>query len=44
MNAPALADVQNAEDQRRLAIDKVGSKAIRHPVRVRDCRSIDTAA
>jgi len=32
----ALADVQNSEDRRRLAIDKVGIKAIRHPVRVRD--------
>jgi hypothetical protein len=32
----ALADVQNSEDERRLAIDKVGIKAIRHPVRVRD--------
>ena len=32
----ALDDVQNSEDERRLAIDKVGIKAIRHPVRVRD--------
>jgi GTP cyclohydrolase FolE2 len=32
----ALADVQNSEDERRLAIDKVGIKAIRHPVRVRN--------
>ena len=31
-----LADVQNAEDERRIAIDKVGIKGIRHPVRVRD--------
>ena len=32
----ALADVQNSGDERRLAIDKVGIKGIRHPVRVRD--------
>jgi GTP cyclohydrolase I len=30
----AIPDVQSAEDKRKLAIDKVGIKAIRHPVRV----------
>ena len=34
--APAIADVQGYEDTRRLDIDKVGIKAIRHPVRVKD--------
>jgi len=29
-----IPDVQSAEDKRKLAIDKVGIKAIRHPVRV----------
>lgn len=32
----AIADVQNSADNRRIAIDKVGIKDIRHPVRVRD--------
>jgi len=32
----AIADVQNSADSRRIAIDKVGIKDIRHPVRVRD--------
>ncbi len=32
----AIADVQNRADTRRIAIDKVGIKDIRHPVRVRD--------
>jgi GTP cyclohydrolase I len=39
MNSPdsfAIADVQGSADTRRLAIDKVGIKAIRHPVRVAD--------
>lgn len=39
MNSPetvAIPDVQNSEDTRRLAIDRVGIKAIRHPVRVAD--------
>ncbi len=39
MNSPetvAIPDVQSSEDRRRLAIDKVGIKAIRHPVRVAD--------
>ena len=29
-----IPDVQGAEDKRKLAIDKVGIKAIRHPIRV----------
>ena len=39
MNSPetvAIPDVQSSEDTRRLAIDRVGIKAIRHPVRVAD--------
>ena len=39
MNSPdsfIIPDVQGAADTRRLAIDKVGIKAIRHPVRVAD--------
>ena len=32
----AIADVQNYPDSRRLAIDKVGIKALRHPIRVLD--------
>ncbi len=32
----SIADVQNSADIRRIAIDKVGIKDIRHPVRVRD--------
>ncbi|AHF03238.1 GTP cyclohydrolase [Marichromatium purpuratum 984] len=36
-NATAdIADVQGSADTRRIAIDKVGIKDIRHPVRVRD--------
>ncbi|QEP44105.1 GTP cyclohydrolase I FolE2 [Ectothiorhodospiraceae bacterium BW-2] len=31
-----IADVQNSEDTRHIAIDKVGIKDIRHPVRVQD--------
>ena len=34
--APVIADVQSSADSRRIAIDKVGIKDIRHPVRVRD--------
>jgi GTP cyclohydrolase I len=34
--AVAIADVQSSADSRRIAIDKVGIKDIRHPVRVRD--------
>ena len=33
---PAIADVQSSQDTRKIAIDKVGIKDIRHPVRVRD--------
>jgi len=32
----AIADVQNSADTRRIPIDKVGIKDIRHPVRVKD--------
>jgi GTP cyclohydrolase I len=32
----SIADVQNSADTRRIAINKVGIKDIRHPVRVRD--------
>lgn len=32
----SMEDVQSREDTRRIAIDKVGIKGIRHPVRVRD--------
>ncbi|MCX7890863.1 MAG: GTP cyclohydrolase FolE2 [Burkholderiales bacterium] len=31
---PAMPDVQGSADTRRLAIDKVGVKSIRHPVRI----------
>jgi GTP cyclohydrolase I len=37
MNHPhglIIPDVQSSADDRRLAIDRVGIKAIRHPVRV----------
>ncbi|CAG0972019.1 GTP cyclohydrolase IB [Methylophilaceae bacterium] len=34
--APAIEDVQNTPDTRHLAIDKVGIKSIRHPVKVKD--------
>jgi len=38
MNQPVtqMADVQNSADTRRLAIDKVGIKDIKYPVRVKD--------
>ncbi len=39
MNSPekiAIPDVQSSADTRQLAIDQVGIKSIRHPVRVRD--------
>ncbi len=32
----SISDVQGSEDTRQIAIDKVGIKGIRHPVRVRD--------
>jgi GTP cyclohydrolase I len=35
-NQDAIADVQNSADTRRIPINKVGIKDIRHPVRVRD--------
>jgi len=31
-----IADVQSSEDRRRIAINKVGIKDIRHPIRVKD--------
>ena len=31
-----IADIQGSSDERRIPIDKVGIKGIRHPVRVRD--------
>ena len=34
--AQDIADVQGSADSRKIAIDKVGIKGIRHPVRVRD--------
>ena len=38
MNSPdtSIPDVQNSADTRHIAINKVGIKAIRHPVRVQD--------
>jgi GTP cyclohydrolase I len=33
---PAIEDVQNTPDVRHIAIDKVGIKSIRHPVKVKD--------
>ncbi|MDB5814061.1 MAG: hypothetical protein JWN23_1178 [Rhodocyclales bacterium] len=37
LSPPAtMADVQGSEDRRHMAIDKVGIKAIRHPIRVKD--------
>jgi GTP cyclohydrolase I len=39
MNSPTdlvIPDVQSSADVRRLAIDKVGIKAIQHPVKVAD--------
>ncbi len=33
---PDIPDIQSTQDQRHLAIDKVGIKSIRHPVRVMD--------
>jgi len=37
----AIADVQNCPDTRQIAIDKVGIKDIRHPVRVKDRTQIE---
>jgi GTP cyclohydrolase I len=36
IEAHAIPDVQNSADSRQIAINKVGIKSIRHPVRVRD--------
>ena len=36
VQAPSIEDVQSSADTRRIAIDKVGIKDIRHPVRVKD--------
>jgi GTP cyclohydrolase I len=36
LTTPAIEDVQNTPDVRHLAIDKVGIKSIRHPVKVKD--------
>jgi GTP cyclohydrolase I len=35
-NVPTIADVQGSPDTRRISIDKVGIKDIRHPVRISD--------
>jgi GTP cyclohydrolase IB len=35
-NLPSIADVQGFEDTRRIDIERVGIKGIRHPVRVKD--------
>ena len=37
----SIPDVQGFEDRRQLAINKVGIKSIRHPVRVQDRASSD---
>ncbi|MEK9964179.1 MAG: GTP cyclohydrolase, FolE2/MptA family, partial [Betaproteobacteria bacterium] len=39
MNSPEIVnipDVQSSPDKRHLAIDKVGIKSIRHPIKVAD--------
>jgi GTP cyclohydrolase I len=36
VSADGIVDVQGSADTRRIPIDKVGIKGIRHPVRVRD--------
>ncbi|THF60597.1 GTP cyclohydrolase FolE2 [Pseudothauera rhizosphaerae] len=36
VEAHAIPDVQNSADSRQIAINKVGIKAIRHPIRVKD--------
>ena len=35
-NAPVMADVQNSADTRQIAINRVGIKSIRHPIRILD--------
>src|ERR1700704_3704105 len=39
-----IPDVQGSADSRKLAIDKVGVKAIRHPVRIQERPSTDRAS
>ena len=39
-----IPDVQSAHDSRKLAIDQVGVKAIRHPVRIMERPSAGRAA
>ena len=39
-----IPDVQSAPDSRKLAIDRVGVKAIRHPVRVMERPSVERAS
>ncbi len=36
MTEPAMPDVQGTTDTRNIAIDKVGIKDIKYPVRVKD--------
>ncbi|MCU7882377.1 MAG: GTP cyclohydrolase FolE2 [Candidatus Thiodiazotropha sp. (ex Lucinoma aequizonata)] len=36
LNGPQIADVQNSADNRQIAINKVGIKDIRHPMRIKD--------
>ncbi len=36
MSTAPIPDIQNSEDTRRIPIDKVGIKDIRHPVKIRD--------
>ena len=38
---PNIADVQQSADTRQIAIDKVGIKDIRHPVKIRDRSGTD---
>ena len=35
-DSPDIVDVQGSQDIRRIPIDKVGIKGIRHPIRVKD--------
>src|SRR3979409_233401 len=39
-----IPDVQGSADSRKLAIDKVGIKAIRHPMRIQERPSSDRAS
>ncbi len=36
MSSPILKDTQNEPDYRQIAIDRVGVKALRHPIQIRD--------